>query len=48
MKVWQKSKGNRIRASDKSLVYHFCIGWLLLLFIAVFLLLNLRQLLATD
>ena len=25
MKVWKKSKGNRIRASDKSLVYHFCI-----------------------
>lgn len=48
MKVWKKSKGNRIRASDKSLVYHFCIGWLLLLFIAVFLLLNLRQLLVTD
>ena len=48
MKVWQKSKGNRIRASDKSLVYHFCIGWLLLLFVAVFLLLNLRQLLVTD
>ena len=23
MKVWIKSKGNRIRASDKSLVYHF-------------------------
>ena len=42
MKVWQKSKGNRIRASDKSLVYHFCIGWLLLLFVVVFLLLNLR------
>ena len=48
MKVWQKFKGNRIRASDKSLVYHFCIGWLLLLFVAVFLLLNLRQLLVTD
>ena len=48
MKVWKNSKGNRIRASDKSLVYHFCIGWLLLLFIAVFLLLNLRQLLVTD
>ena len=47
MKTW-KSKGNRIRASDKSLVYHFCIGWLLLLFVAVFLLLNLRQLLVTD
>lgn len=44
MKVWEKSKGNRIRASDKSLAYHFCIGWLLLLFVAVFLLLNLRQL----
>ena len=48
MKVWKKSKGNRIRASDKSLVYHFCIGWLLLLFVAVFLLLNLQQLLVTD
>ena len=47
MKIW-KIKGNRIRASDKSLVYHFCIGWLLLLFVAVFLLLNLRQLLVTD
>ena len=45
--MWKK-KGNRIRASDKSLVYHFCIGWLLLLFVAVFLLLNLRQLLITD
>ena len=47
MKKW-KFKGNRIRASDKSLVYHFCIGWLLLLFVVVFLLLNLRQLLVTD
>lgn len=47
MKVWA-FKGNRIRASDKSLVYHFCIGWLSLLFVAVFLLLNLRQLLDTD
>ena len=45
--TWKK-KGNRIRASDKSLVYHFCIGWLLLLFVAVFLLLNLRQLLVID
>lgn len=45
--TWKK-KGNRIRASDKSLVYHFCIGWLLLLFVAVFLLLNLRQPLVTD
>ena len=48
MKVWIESKGNRIRASDKSLVYYFCISWLLLLFVAVFLLLNLRQLLVTD
>lgn len=48
MKVWKNSKGNRIRVSDKSLVYHFCIGWLLLLFVAVFLLLNLRQLLVTN
>ena len=47
MKVWA-FKGNRIRASNKLLVYHFCIGWLLLLFVAVFLLLNLRQLLVTD
>ena len=47
MKI-RKFKGNRIRASDKSLVYHFCIGWLLLLFVAVFLLLNLRQLLFTN
>lgn len=45
--TWKK-KGNRIRASDKSLVYHFCIGWLLLLFVEVFLLLNLQQLLVTD
>ena len=48
MKVWTESKGNRIRASDKSLVYYFCIGWLLLLFVAVFPLLNLRQFLVTD
>ena len=48
MNIWKKSKGNRIRASDKSLLYHFCIGWLLLLFVAVFLLLNLRQPLVTD
>ena len=48
MKVWKNSKGNRIRASDKSLVYHFCIGWLLLLFVAVFLLLNLRELFDID
>ena len=47
MKI-RKFKGNRIRASDKSLVYHFCIGWLLLLFVAVFLLLNLRQFLVID
>ena len=40
--MWKK-KGNRIRACDKSLVYHFYIGWLLLLFVAVFLLLNLRN-----
>ena len=48
MKVWIESKGIRIRASDKSLIYYFCIGWLLLLFVAMFLLLNLRQLLVTD
>ena len=27
MNVWKKSKGNRIRASDKSLIYHF-LYWL--------------------
>ena len=43
-----KYKGKRIRASDKSLVYRFCGGSLLLLFVAVILLLNLGQLMRTD
>ena len=33
-------KGHRIRASDKHLVYHFSIGTLLFVFVAVLLLLN--------
>ena len=43
-----KYKGKRIRASDKNLVYRFCIGTLLLLFVAVLLLLNMGQLMRTD
>ena len=38
--AFYKYKGKRIRASDKSLVYRFCGGMLLLLFVAVILLLN--------
>ena len=41
-------KGKRIRASDKGLVYRFCAGTLLFLFIAVLLLLNMGQLMRTD
>lgn len=43
-----KYKGKRIRASDKNLVYRFCVGTLLLLFVAVLLLLNMGQLMRTD
>lgn len=43
-----KSKGQRIRASDKHLVYHFSIGTLLFVFVAVVLLLNSKQLMRTD
>ena len=43
-----KYKGKRIRASDKTLVYRFCVGSLLFLFIAVLLLLNMRQLMRAD
>ena len=43
-----KYKGKRIRASDKSLVYRFSLGTLLLLFLTVILLLNLKQLMRTD
>ena len=42
------NKGHRIRASDKNLVYRFCAGTLLSLFIAVLLPLNVGQLMRTD
>ena len=45
-KIW--NKGHRIRASDKYLVYRFCAGTLLSLFVAVLLLLNMGQLMRTD
>ena len=45
-KIW--NKGHRIRASDKHLVYHFSIGTLLFMFVAVLLLLNIKQLMRTD
>ena len=45
-KIW--NKGHRIRASDKQLVYHFSIGTLLFVFVAVLLLLNTKQLMRTD
>ena len=40
--IW--NKGHRIRASDKHLVYHFSIGTLLFVFVAILLLLNIKQL----
>ncbi|RGC76860.1 hypothetical protein DW669_14655 [Lachnospiraceae bacterium AM25-17] len=43
-KIW--NKGHRIRASDKHLVYHFSIGTLLFVFVAVLLLLNIKQLIS--
>ena len=46
--TFYKYKGKRIRASDKNLVYRFCAGTLLLLFVAVLLLLNMGQLMRTD
>ncbi|MEO2190413.1 FtsK/SpoIIIE domain-containing protein [[Clostridium] innocuum] len=42
------NKGHRIRASDRYLVYRFCVGTLLSLFVAVLLLLNMGQLMRTD
>ena len=45
-KIW--NKGHRIRASDKHLVYHFSIGTLLFVFVAVLLLLNIKQLMRAD
>lgn len=47
MKLPQK-KGNRIRASDKSLVFTFSVSSLLLLFVCVLVLLNLKTILLTD
>ena len=46
--TFNKYKGKRIRASDKLLVYRFCGGSLLFLFVAVILLLNVGQLMRTD
>jgi len=43
-----KKRGNRIRASDKSLVFRFSAGSLFLLFLAVVMLLNLKVILTTD
>ncbi len=43
-----KYKGKRIRASDRYLVYRFCAGTLLFLFVAVLLLLNMGQFMRTD
>ena len=40
--IW--NKGYRIRASDKHLVYHFSIGTLLFVFVAILLLLNMKRL----
>ena len=42
------NKGHRIRASDKHLVYYFSIGTLLFVFVAVLLLLNIKQLVRAD
>lgn len=41
-------RGNRIRASDKSLVFRFSAGSLLLLFLTVVMLLNLKAIITTD
>lgn len=43
-----KDRGNRIRASDKSLTFRFSAGSLLLLFLVVVILLNLKTILTTD
>ncbi len=43
-----KKKGNRIRASDKSLVFCFATGSLLLLFFMAMILLNLKAIITTD
>ena len=41
-------RGNRIRASDKSLVFRFSAGSLFLLFLVVVMLLNIKTILTTD
>ena len=46
--AFYKYKGKRIRASDKTLMYHFAVGSLLFLFVTVILLLNMGQLMHTD
>ena len=43
-----KYKGNRIRASDQHLVYRFCMGTLILLFLCIVVLLNLKLIIHTD
>ena len=43
-----KYKGNRIRASDQHFVYRFCMGTLILLFLCIVVLLNLKQIVHTD
>lgn len=43
-----KRKGNRIRASDKSLVFRFATSLLLLLFFMAMILLNLKAIITTD
>ena len=47
MKRFRK-KGNRIRASDRTLVFCTATGFLLLVFLVVLLLLNIGTLLHTD
>ena len=41
-------RGNRIRASDKSLVFRFSSSSLLLLFVSVVAILNLKTIITTD
>lgn len=43
-----KYKGNRIRASDQHLVYRFCMSVLILLFLCIVVLLNLKQIVHID
>ena len=47
MRYFQR-KGNRIRASDKTLVFRTATGFLLLVFLVVVLLLNIGTLFHTD